>query len=270
MDFYPGDTKVLAKTPSGPLKTRMDQPDFSQELLEIIRQSKIITVLTGAGISAESGIPTFREAQTGLWVQYEATELATPEAFRDNPALVWEWYSWRRELISAAEPNPGHYALVEMENHVPEYSLITQNVDGLHSLAGTQNLIELHGNIQRNKCSVEDTLITSWQPKDEIPPRCPNCNAYLRPDVVWFGENLPLGTIEAAQRNAASSQVFFSIGTSAVVYPAASLPQIALDNGAVLVEVNPDRTPLSHLASYRFANPAGEVLPYLVEQIWTK
>jgi NAD-dependent deacetylase len=242
--------------------------EIPPKLIHLLRRSEAITVLTGAGISAESGVPTFRAAQTGLWSQYNPAELATPEAFLDNPALVWEWYTWRRELIAAAQPNPGHYSLVEMEKQVSDFSLITQNVDGLHRVAGSQNLIELHGNIQRTKCSADNTIINRWSNVGEVPPRCPDCNNYLRPDVVWFGEDLHAGTLAAAQKKAAGCQVFFSIGTSSIIYPAASLPQIALDNAAVVVEVNPQTTPLTPSATFKLSGPAGEVLPPLIEKTW--
>ena len=162
------------------------------KLIETLRSARYVVVLTGAGVSAESNIPTFREAQTGLWSKYSPEELATPQAFQRNPKLVWEWYAWRRELVAQATPNPGHLALAELEQRVPKFSLITQNVDGLHRRTGSRNVIELHGNINRTKCFDEGDIIDSWPPTAELPPRCPRCGGYLRPDVVWFGETLPL------------------------------------------------------------------------------
>jgi NAD-dependent deacetylase len=237
------------------------------ELIKTLKADPRIAVLTGAGISAESGVPTFREAQTGLWSQYDSQELATPEAFARNPRLVWEWYAWRRELICQAEPNPGHLALVRMEDLFSQFDLITQNVDGLHRRAGNKNVIELHGDIFRTKCIKENTTVSSPPDPKEIPPRCPNCNALLRPDVVWFGESLPKQAISAAWQAAENCQVFFSIGTSSLIEPAASLPMIALQNGAQVIEVNPHQTPLTPKCAYSLRYPAGDALPVLVKEL---
>lgn len=237
------------------------------ELINALRKAQHVAVLTGAGISAESGVPTFREAQTGLWAQYNPQELATPQAFRRDPRLVWEWYAWRRELVNQANPNPGHLALAELEQRVPHFTLITQNVDGLHARAGSQHIIELHGNLNRTKCFENDRMVTKWEESDEVPPRCPRCNGLLRPDVVWFGEMLPSGMLTAALEAVHSCHVFLSIGTSAVVQPAASLPTEALRSGAIAVEINPQRTPLTPYMSFHLAGPAGEVLPALVEAL---
>ncbi|MFO7536802.1 MAG: Sir2 family NAD-dependent protein deacetylase, partial [Chloroflexota bacterium] len=171
---------------------------FPDNLLQTVKTAVRVAVLTGAGISAESGVPTFRQAQTGLWAQYDPHDLATPTAFRRNPALVWEWYAWRRELVSQAQPNPAHLALVEMARRVPTFTLITQNVDNLHQRAGSRDVIELHGNITRIKCADDGRLVTNWQKSEDPPPRCPDCHQYLRPDVVWFGENLPRSALERA------------------------------------------------------------------------
>ena len=229
-------------------------------------------MLTGAGISAESGIPTFRDAQTGLWARYRPEDLATPQAFQRDPKLVWEWYEWRRTLIAKSKPNLGHYALVDMERNVPEFRLITQNVDGFHQQAGSGErfpVIELHGNILRNRCSKEDILIDCWDESEGLPPRCPFCGSFLRPDVVWFGEPLPSGAIQAAWEVAQSCQIFFSIGTSSVVEPAASLPFVALQSGAAIVEINPIPTPLTQTANYHLVGPSGKILPLLLDAVWT-
>lgn len=226
-----------------------------------------MAVLTGSGVSAESGVPTFRDAQTGLWERYDPQELATPEAFERNPRLVWEWYSWRRELVGKARPNPGHLALAELERMGSLFTLITQNVDGLHRAAGSENVIELHGNIRRSKCSEEGIVVEEPDDPEEIPPRCPHCGASLRPDVVWFGEALPYGAFEAAVDAARNCDLFFSVGTSSLVYPAASLPYEALNNGAVLVEINPDDTPLSTRVDFVLRGTAGEILPDLVRTL---
>lgn len=233
-------------------------------LVELLRNAGSVAVLTGAGISAESGVPTFREAQNGLWSRYDPEELATPQAFRQNPKLVWEWYTWRRELVAHAAPNTGHLALVEMERRFPEFTLITQNVDGLHQRAGSQQVIELHGNIMRSKCFDENRVVESYSETGEIPPRCPRCGGLLRPDVVWFGERLPESALEMAWNAASTCQVFFSIGTSGIVEPAASLPYFAIDAGAAVVEVNPNPTPLTRQAAYVLAGAAGVVLPALL------
>jgi NAD-dependent deacetylase len=244
---------------------------FPDALLDSLKTAVHITVLTGAGISAESGVPTFRQAQTGLWAQYDPHELATPTAFRRNAKLVWDWYAWRRELVGQAQPNPGHLALVELAGRAPNFTLVTQNVDNLHQRAGSQGVIELHGNIGRIKCAGDGRIITTWQEQqeqDETPPRCPDCNQYLRPDVVWFGENLPHSALEQAMLAARHCDLFFSIGTSALVQPAASLPLLAVENGAILVEINPDQTPLTRFADFALHGPAGELLPALIAAAW--
>jgi NAD-dependent deacetylase len=241
-------------------------PSIPPNLINALRSARHVAVLTGAGISAESGVPTFREAQSGLWAKYDPQELATPGAFRRNPALVWEWYEWRRQLVSQAEPNPGHLALAKLEQHLPHLTLITQNVDGLHRQAGSQNIIELHGNIRRTLCFEEGNVVESWEDSNDVPPRCPRCGGLLRPDVVWFGESLPQAALARAFEAAEQCHLFLSVGTSALVQPAASLPLIALEHGATVVEINPDETVLSHRMTYTLRGPAGQVLPVLVEK----
>jgi len=240
-------------------------PELPPALVSTLRNAKHVVALTGSGVSAESGVPTFREAQTGLWERYDPQELATPEAFMRDPRLVWEWYQWRRELVSEVEPNPGHQALTELERRVPSFTLITQNVDGLHQESGSRNVIELHGNIRRTRCSGEGIVFE----RDEVsamPPVCRYCGSLLRPDVVWFGEMLPPEALDAASEAARGCDLFFSIGTSSLVYPAAALPYEAMGGAAVLVEVNPDETPLTRHADYSLRGPAGEVLPKLVRE----
>ncbi len=238
-------------------------PDLPPGLVEVVRGSRRVVALTGSGISAESGVPTFRDAQTGLWARYDPQELATPEAFARDPGLVWKWYDWRRGLVERARPNAGHAALADLERRVPDFSLVTQNVDGLHQEAGSDCVVELHGNIRRSRCSVEDVAVEPGE-TDQRPPLCPNCGSPLRPDVVWFGEPLPATELEMASEAARSCDLFLSVGTSGLVYPAASLPYEALENGATVVEVNPDPTPLSALAGFAVRGRAGEVLPRLV------
>jgi NAD-dependent deacetylase len=237
------------------------------KLVAELRAAQHVAVLTGAGISAESGVPTFREAQTGLWAKYDPEELATPSAFQRNPRLVWEWYDWRRQLVAAAEPNPGHLALAELEPRVPQFTLITQNVDGLHRRAGNLNVIELHGNIQRTICFDDGQVVDSWTESEEIPPRCPRCGGLLRPDVVWFGESLPQKALHTAFTAAEQCDLFLSIGTSSVVQPAASLPLVALEQDITTVEINPNPTPLTARATYVLPGPSGQILPVLLETL---
>jgi NAD-dependent deacetylase len=228
-------------------------------MLQIVQEP--VVVLTGAGISAESGVPTFRGEQ-GLWRSFRPEELATPEAFRRDPALVWEWYNWRRSLIGSCEPNRAHRTLAEMESALSDFCLITQNVDGLHQQAGSRNVLELHGNIWRTRCLRCDHIAEDHRvPLPEIPPRCSQCGELLRPDVVWFGESLPQDVLEAAWTAAARCRSMLVIGTSAVVHPAASLPIVALQNGAQLIEVNPAETPLSGYSQETLRGPAAELLP---------
>jgi NAD-dependent deacetylase len=227
-----------------------------------LRDARYVAVLTGAGVSAESGVPTFRDAQAGLWAKYDPRELATPSAFARNPKLVWDWYAERRAMVSKVDPNPAHVALAELERRVPGFLLATQNVDGLHRRAGSRKLVELHGSILHVRCAGCGVRATSWG--DGSPPRCKACGAYLRPDVVWFDEMLPEDAQGAAADAAARCDMYLVAGTSAEVYPAAALPYAALRNGACVVEVNPDTTPLTSSATVALHGKAGEILPRLV------
>ncbi len=242
------------------------------ELVDLLRNVGHIAVLTGAGVSAESGVPTFREAQTGLWARYDPQELATPQAFMRDPKLVWEWYAWRRGLVSGVEPNPAHYALAEMARRVPTFTLITQNVDGLHQRAGSEGVIELHGNIIRCKCFSCDTTAFNLDEREdaaeEIPPRCDSCGGLLRPDVVWFSEPLPVDALDRAYDASRRCDLFLTIGTSALVHPAASLPVQAISQGIPTVEINPQTTPLTGSMTFVLNGPAGEILPRLVHLAW--
>ena len=239
--------------------------DFPSSLITSLQNSQRIVALTGAGISAESGLATFREAQTGLWSKFRPEELATGEAFRRNPKLVWDWYRWRREQALKAKPNPGHLALVEIEKRAPEFLLVTQNVDGFHARAGSKRIVELHGNLDRFRCFENDCASNNFDVENG---RCRSCGGHLRPDVVWFGEMLLPDAIETAATAAESCNVFFSIGTSSVVYPAADLWRRAKDHRAIVIEVNKDPTSLTPRADYSFLGKAGEILPVLVQQIW--
>ena len=233
---------------------------------DLVADATAVAVLTGAGISAESGIPTFRDALTGLWENFRPEELATPEAFAANPRLVWDWYAWRRAKVAEAVPNPGHRALVAIESACArrgvDFTLITQNVDGLHNAAGSRRVVELHGNIRRVKCFDFHHPVADW-PKGDGVPTCPRCGSLLRPDVVWFGETLPAEALAAAFAAAKTCDVFLCVGTSTVVEPAATLPFIALEAGARVIEVNPQPTPLSARASFSLRGSAAEILPQL-------
>lgn len=232
-----------------------------------LARARRVAVLTGAGVSAESGVPTFRGAG-GLWRGREALALATPEAFEADPLEVWEFYDWRRCALTSCAPNAGHRALAGLERIVPEFTLITQNVDGLHRLAGSLRPLELHGNIWQVRCSAgcggsEDRRAPLPRP---LPPRCP-CGAPLRPGVVWFGEALPWEVFEEARRAALKSEVFLVAGTSGVVEPAASLAREAARAGAVVVEINPESTSLTSWAGHAFREPSAVVLPRLLAAI---
>lgn len=241
-----------------------DAPPIPAGLLEALRAARHVAVLTGAGVSAESGIPTFRDAQTGLWARYSPQELATPEAFRRNPALVWSWYAERRRTVAAASPNPGHLALVALERLTPQLTMITQNVDGLHRRAGSRDPLELHGSLARARCSREGTVYTSWDEGDAAPPPCPACGAHLRPDVVWFGEALPAALLERAWAAAAECDLFLSVGTSGLVEPAASLPRLAYRAGASVAIINLDVASSVDGRVYSINARSGQLLPALV------
>lgn len=207
-----------------------------------------VVVLSGSGMSAESGIPTFRDAQTGLWSRFRPEDLATPEAFATDPARVWRWYQYRREGVRAARPHAGHRALVQIENRVARLTVVTQNVDGLHQRSGSTRVLELHGNILRSICSISRKPISGdWvdESDDEPPPSPYVQGGFARPDVVWFGEALPRDVFDRAVKELKNCALCIAVGTSALVQPAASLPLIARDAGAYLVEINPDATPLS-------------------------
>jgi NAD-dependent deacetylase len=236
---------------------------FSQKLLQKLTAAHHVAVLTGAGISAESGVPTFR-GTNGLWKKYRAEDLANFEAFSRNPKLVWEWYNYRRSIVKQKSPNPGHYALAKMERQFPKFELITQNVDGFHLLAGNKNVYEIHGNIMRNRCVKCSRLFE--EPPESVKEGLPYCvcGGLLRPDVIWFGEMLPEKILALSFNAAKKCDVFFSIGTSAVVQPAASLPVVAKENGALTIEINTEKTPISYLMDEVILGKSGEILPQLI------
>lgn len=238
----------------------MDTTDI-QRAADLISRARRVAVLTGAGISAESGVPTFR-GPSGLWRQFRAEDLATPEAFARDPKLVWEWYDWRRGLVGRAEPNPGHAVLARWGRAFPEFTLITQNVDGLHARAGSPAVLELHGNIWKTRCTREGGVADNFEiPLRKIPPVCPRCGALLRPHIVWFGESLDPDVLGRAFDASARCEVMLVVGTSALVQPAASLPLHASAAGAKVIEINPDPTPLTRSADIALPGKAGEILP---------
>lgn len=237
------------------------RPTDVERTAQLLRDARHVCVLTGAGISAESGIPTFRDALTGLWAKYDPAELATPEAFERDPALVWAWYESRRAAVRRAEPNAGHRALATLERLVPQLTLVTQNVDGLHQRAGSPDVVEYHGNILRDRCPSERMVAERSRQGGSDLPRCASCGGLLRPDVVWFGETIPRDALLRADAAADDCDVFLSVGTSSLVYPAAGLAHSALRRGVPIVEVNPNATELSPQAAIVLRGPAGESLP---------
>ncbi|MFH1699475.1 MAG: NAD-dependent deacylase [Candidatus Zixiibacteriota bacterium] len=239
--------------------------EIPQELIERLKTSGKVVVSTGAGVSAESGVPTFR-GEGGIWNKMNAEELASVDGFMANPNLVWEWYQYRRNLMSEVEPNGGHYAIAEFENIFDDFSLITQNVDDLHRRAGSSKIFELHGNITRNKCLDCQKMYHDEINLDVELPKC-QCGGFIRPDVVWFGEMLPQDVLQSAFEAAEAAEVFFSVGTSTLVQPAASLPFIARRSGALVVEVNIEPTGLTEIADMFLQGPSGEVLPEIVGRL---
>jgi len=241
--------------------------DDTKRLVARLAAADWVVAFTGAGVSAESGVPTFRGTD-GIWKRFKPEELASMDAFMKNPSLVWEWYAHRKRIIAGIQPNPGHYALARMEQAIPQFALITQNIDNLHRRAGSKSVYELHGNIERNYC------ISCGKPygNEELlrqagAPKCPACGGWIRPDVVWFGEFLPEDQWNASVRAAESADVFLSIGTSNVVYPAASLPLLAKRRGAFLAEINAGETPLTDTADVFLQGPSGVILPDLVASV---
>ncbi|MNX75452.1 NAD-dependent protein deacylase [compost metagenome] len=246
--------------------------DIPPALAQALRQARRVVVFTGAGVSAESGIATFRDALTGLWSRFDAQALATPEAFREHPDIVWGWYEWRRAQVLRATPNAAHLAIAELARHVPELTVITQNVDDLHERAGSAQVTHLHGSLHAPRCSAcGSPQAFAVELPDEpdagrriMPPACTHCGAPVRPGVVWFGESLPAEAWSAALRAAQECALMFSIGTSALVYPAAELPRRALASGATVVQVNPVATPLDSQAHHNLRGAAADVMPRLL------
>lgn len=237
---------------------------LSTELIARLQSAERVVALTGAGISAESGLPTFR-GDGGLWQKYKAEDLASIDGFLQKPEVVWEWYEYRRSIYANAQPNSGHRALADLEKIYPEFTLITQNTDGLHFAAGSENILELHGSLRRNRCHLCGKLYPEKvRENGQKPPRC-GCGGMLRPDVVWFGEPLSPSILNAALRAATEAEVFFSVGTSALAQPAASLPLAAKRNGGIVVEINVEPTPLTPAADFFLEGGASAGLSLIKE-----
>lgn len=237
--------------------------ELPPRLLDRLTKARRVTVLTGTGLAGECGVPNARGAQTGPWASYDLIDLATPQAFLRNPRLVWGWYAFRRGLAERAEPGPAHYALVDFEQHFPTFHLVTQAIDGLHWRAGSRELLELNGSLNRVRCYECSTLCQSWDTESHEPLPCAHCGAWLRPDVVLYGEGISSQLLRQAQQAAEQADVFIIIGASDLAQPAAKLPLIARRAGAYLVEVNREETAMSLLVDERLAGKANEVLPLM-------
>jgi NAD-dependent deacetylase len=281
----PGDSRLISNSPAvastipnprrlgGRLERELDI-DIPEAVIEALRAARHVVVFTGAGVSAESGVPTFRDAQTGLWERFDATELATPEAFAADPALVWGWYESRRLMVGRAQPNAAHRAIAALAERVTRLTLVTQNVDDLHERAASRDVLHLHGRLTAPRCVAcrQPFVFPDAQPElsaggERIePPRCAACASYVRPGVVWFGEALPEQPWSAATRAARECDLFLCVGTSALVYPAASLVPLAAAAGAVTVQVNPNRTEMDGQVAFALRGPAGVILPELLQR----
>lgn len=239
---------------------------FLKKIKDKTQTGRKVRVLTGAGISAESGVPTFRGGgESAVWKGMPFDQISSARMVKEDLDEVWEWFDYRRGILQKCEPNPAHLALVDWEKRFAEFTLVTQNVDGLHTRAGSENVIEVHGNINRSRClNCEKKFQMEAEAVPHHPQKCTDCGENVRPDVILFGEMLPEGAYETAMQKAQECDAFFVIGTSALVYPAAMLPEIAKQNGAYLVEVNPEETPLTRFCDESFRGKAGEILPNLL------
>lgn len=249
-------------------------------LIEKLQNTQHLVILTGAGVSAESGIATFRDTLTGLWENYEAESLASEFGFLADPALVWGWYEWRRNRVLRAKPNPAHHTIAQLAKQVEKLTLITQNVDDLHERAGSHDVLHLHGSLHQPRCLICEEAydfpgeaLPKVAPDRESrikPPRCPPCDGPIRPGVVWFGEQLPANAWQLAQEACRHCDLMLVIGTSGVVWPVAQLPYLANEKGVTLVQINPVITELNAVATYNLCGKAGEVLPQLYEAAFAK
>lgn len=250
----------------------MSAIDIPDDVINKLSDARTVVVMTGAGVSTESGIPSFRDDITGFWANYDPQELATPEGFAKDPETVTRWYDHRRENVSKCKPNAGHYALAELENHITntkrgKFTLLTQNIDRLHQQAGSKNIIELHGSLWEWRCTKTGNQREYRDfPFKEYPPKS-EWGGILRPAVVWFGENLPAQAITMAEQVTIAANVFLSIGTSALVYPAAGFIELAHTVGATTIEINRDETPISDMVTYSIRGLSGEILPPLVQAV---
>lgn len=247
---------------------------ITDALLDSFRNARHVVVFTGAGVSAESGIPTFRDALTGLWERFDPAELATPDAFRRDPALVWGWYEWRRMKVLQAQPNPAHLAIAALAERVPKLTLVTQNVDDLHERAGSRDVIHLHGSLHAPRCfacarphTLTETPEEPAEGRRLEPPRCQHCNGKMRPGVVWFGEALPEDAWQRACEIVSRCALLVVVGTSGLVHPAASLPRLARECGARVVEINPVDSAVSAVAHERIRMPAATGIPVLLGRL---
>lgn len=243
--------------------------EFPNNLLEILRSAKKVCVLTGAGVSAESGIPTFRGGgESAVWKGMPFDQISSAKMVKENLDELWKWFDYRRGLYKDCQPNPAHFTLADWENRFEEFTLITQNVDGLHARAGSKNILELHGNVSRSycvKCGKRFQMNAEDVPhKPEI---CDECGAKVRPDVVLFGEILPFEVFQKAEQKSRESDLFFIVGTSAIVYPAIGLAEIAKYSGAILVEINPEQTQLADFCDFSLRGKAGEILLKLSDEL---
>lgn len=249
--------------------------NFNKKMIDQLKLAQHVVVFTGAGVSQESGIPTFRDAMTGIWEKFDAESLATPEAFLNDRDFVWGWYEWRRAMVLRCRPNPAHLSIAAMAAAFPRLTLITQNVDDLHERAGSKDVIHLHGSLHHPRCfTCGDSYVFSSSVSDEFsdggrltPPQCASCGGWVRPGVVWFGEQLPMDSLAQAVASVKTCDIFFSIGTSSLVYPAALLPFEAAERGACVIQVNPDATQLDSVATYNLKGRAGEVMGALYKEL---
>lgn len=236
-------------------------------VLERIKAARYVVALTGGGIAAESKVLSFREAHAGEWAQYDVSELATQQGFVRNPRLVWEWYDYRRRRADLAEPSPAHYALVDLEQHYPQFTLITQTIDGLHWRAGTRDLVELNGCLRRGRCFEAGHITSTWEEDGDMPPRCVHCGSVLRPDVVMFGEGLPEAELKRARKAVEQCDVLLCVGTISAIEPVSSFPFLARRAGALVLSVADDDSIYSLLADCVAPEPLSMFLPALVQTV---
>jgi NAD-dependent deacetylase len=236
-------------------------------VLQRLRAATRVVALTGGGMAAESGVPSFRDSHTGRWAEYDVSELATPQAFLRNPKLVWEWYDHRRRAADAAEPSPAHFAVVDLEQHYPSFTLVTQTIDSLHWRAGSRDVVELNGCLRRSRCYEAGHIALSWDDDGDIPPRCAHCGSPLRPDVVLFGEGLPRAELRRAQHAVEQCDLFLAIGAIGAIEPVASFPFVAKRVKAFVLSIAPEDSVYSLMADFNIPQTPGAVLPDLVRLI---